>query len=239
MTVFRETSYRNMPQYFDVCYEDEHLLVVNKRAAVATMGVAERKPSLMAAVKQYLGAGRTGTDCFATAAGRLDFPVAGLVIIAKDPAVADHLRRQQEAGQIHKEYHALVSGHVDPPAGQLNNWLLKSKRHRRVSIVPDETDRAQIARLNYRLLGRGERTSKLSVELQTGRKHQIRAQLSHVGHPILGDRKYGSPEPFPEGIALVCKRIAMVHPASDDRIDWLVDYPESWVAALAGCEALV
>jgi 23S rRNA pseudouridine1911/1915/1917 synthase len=81
------------------------------------------------------------------------------------------------------------------------------------------------------LLGRDEATSRLSVTLLTGRKHQIRAQLSHFGHPILGDRKYGSPEPFPEGIALVCKRIEMLHPASGDRIEWVIDYPECWAAS--------
>ena len=142
-----------MPQYFDVCYEDQQLLVVNKRAAVATMGVTAAKPSLLAAAKQYLAGGRTDAECFAAVAGRLDFPVAGLVVIAKDPAVAEHLRQQQQAGSIRKVYHALVSGHVDPPSGQPTSWLLKSKRHRRVSIVPEGTDGAQIAKLKYRLLG--------------------------------------------------------------------------------------
>jgi len=221
-----------MPHYFDVCYEDEQLLIVNKRAGVATMGVADAKPSLLAAVKQHLAAGRVETDCFATAVGRLDFPVAGLVVIAKAPGVADHLRRQQEDGSIHKEYHALVSGRVDPPSGQRTDWLLKSKRHRHVTVASGDAVGAQIAEMKYRTLGRGVRASKLSIELLTGRKHQIRAQLSHFGHPILGDRKYGSADSFPEGIALVCKRIGFVHPTSGQPVEWGVDYPESWAAAL-------
>ncbi len=251
-----------MPHTFDVCYEDQQLLVVNKRAVVATMGVAAAKPSLLAAAKQYLAGDRGDADCFAAVSGRLDFPVAGLVVIAKDPVVADHLRRQQEAGSIRKIYHALVAGRVDPPTGQLTDWLLKSKRHRHVSIVPEGTGGARLAKLNYRLVrvartfgardavdhksqrrdyrhtfagnapvSGGKIASLLSIELLTGRKHQIRAQLGHLGHPVLGDRKYGSTEPFPEGIALVCKSIELVHPVSGNRVEWVVDYPGSWAAA--------
>jgi 23S rRNA pseudouridine1911/1915/1917 synthase len=221
-----------MPQYFDVCYEDRQLLVVIKRAAVATMGVPVGKPSLLAAVRQYLAGDGPDADCFAAVTGRLDFPVAGLVVVAKDPAVADALRRQQEAGSIRKVYHALVSGQVDPPSGQLTGWLLKSKRHRRVSLVPEGTAGAQFAQLNYRLLDGGAGASKLSIELVTGRKHQARAQLSHFGHPILGDRKYDATEPFPEGIALICKRIGLIHPLAGHQVEWEVDYPESWAEPL-------
>ena len=85
-----------MPQTFEVCYEDPQLLVVNKRAGVATMGVTGGRPSLLAAARQYLGADHGDADGFAAVTGRLDFPVAGLVVIAKDPAVADDLRRQLE-----------------------------------------------------------------------------------------------------------------------------------------------
>jgi len=74
--------------------------------------------------------------------------------------------------------------------------------------------------------------SKPSIELLTGRKHQIRAQLSYLRRPVLGDRKYGSTEPFPEGIALVCKTVGLVHPVFGHRVEWVVDYPGSWAAAL-------
>ena len=110
-----------------------------------------------------------------------------------------------------KTFHALVSGRVAATTGNLVDWILKSKRHRSVSVVAAETAESQIAKLRYRVLYRGQARSLLSIGTQTGRKHQIRVQLSQFGHAILGDRKYGSPRDFFEDIALICKQIRFKH----------------------------
>ena len=222
---------------FDVVYEDQQLLVVNKPACLATMGVQAATTSLLGQVKQHLSSMSVDSNSFAAVTGRLDYPVCGLVVIAKDAGTADSLRRQQENGTVFKTYHAVVSGSVEPQEGELTHWLLKSKRRRSVSVVPRETAAAQFARLQYTLLQRTDSLSMLSIKLLTGRKHQIRVQLSEFGHAILGDRKYKSTSVFPAGIALICKHVSLFHPVAGRDIEWACDYPPSWNKILTHFEA--
>jgi 23S rRNA pseudouridine1911/1915/1917 synthase len=218
---------------FDVIYEDQQLLVVNKPACLATMGVDATVPSLLGEAGKYLAREHVDASCFAAVTGRLDYPVSGLVVIAKDPATADNLRRQQENGTIKKTYHAIVSGAIEPRESELTHWLLKSKRRRSVSAVSEGTADAQIAKLRYTTLRQTESVSMLSINLLTGRKHQIRVQLSEFGHAILGDRKYKSTSAFPEGIALVCKKVSLFHPVNGHNLEWELDYPPAWNTILA------
>jgi 23S rRNA pseudouridine1911/1915/1917 synthase len=218
---------------FDVVYEDRQLLVVNKPACLATMGVEATVPSLLGEVKKYLAREHVDASCFAAVTGRLDYPVSGLVVIAKDAATADNLRRQRENGSILKTYHAVVTVSIKPRESELTHWLLKSKRRRSVSVVQEKTAEAQCAKLRYTLLHKTDSLSMLSIILLTGRKHQIRVQLSEFGHAILGDRKYKSTSAFPEGIALVCKKVSLFHPVNGHNLEWELDYPPAWNTILA------
>lgn len=218
---------------FEVIHEDQQLLVVNKHASVATMGVGSDAPCLLSEAKQYLSRSGIEPNRFAAVVGRLDYHVSGVVVVAKDPLSADHLRRQQERGGILKIYHALVAGSLEPPMGEVTHSLLKSKRRRSVSVVTENTTGSQLAKLQYKVLQKTEEASLLSIRLLTGRKHQIRVQLSHLGHPILGDIKYRSPIDFPKGIALICKRIALRLPIDESESQWEVDYPDAWSATFA------
>jgi 23S rRNA pseudouridine1911/1915/1917 synthase len=164
---------------------------------------------------------------------RLDFPVSGIVIVAKDPVSANHLHSQFSERRTRKIYHALVSADISPAAAELTNWIVKSKRHRKVHVVDEasaevQSQQAQEARLRYKTLAQFSSHTLLEVELLTGRKHQIRAQLAAHGFPVLGDYKYKSPEQFPTGIALLSKRLELTHPASDEAVDWEVGYPDYW-----------
>jgi 23S rRNA pseudouridine1911/1915/1917 synthase len=197
------------------------------------MGVEAAVPSLLGEVRKYLARGQVNASCFAAVTGRLDYPVSGLVIIAKDAATADILRRQQEDGTIKKTYHAIVSGAIEPRESELTHWLLKSKRRRSVSAVSEGTADAQIAKLRYIVSHQTEFFAMLSVNLLTGRKHQIRVQLSEMGHAVLGDRKYKSTSSFPEGIALICKKVSLLHPVNGRNLEWELDYPPAWNTILA------
>ena len=216
----------------EIVFEDEYLLVVNKRANLATMGVDHSKPSLVAEIRHYLQIKECDTRPFVGVVGRLDFPVCGLLVIAKNTEVAHSLNQQQKNGELDKTYHALVSGRVAATKGNLVDWLLKSKRHRSVSVVAAETAGSQIAKLHYRALCRRPATSLLSIGTQTGRKHQIRAQLNQFGHAILGDRKYGSQHEFPAGIALICKQIRFTHPITRLPFAGEISYPRRWYASI-------
>ena len=101
-------------------------------------------------------------------------------------------------------------------------------RHRRMHVVGPTVPGAREARLAYRQLTVIKHDSWLEIELETGRKHQIRLQLSHHGHPVVGDRKYGSREPFPAGIALHARRLVISHPTTGARLEFEASLPDTW-----------
>lgn len=224
-----------------VIYEDNHLLVVNKPAMLPTMGVAAGAPSLFDLAKDYI---RRKYDkpgnVYLGIVSRLDAPVTGLVLIARTSKAAARLTAQFKERRVEKTYWAVVSGTVSPTQGELVDYLRKDERHRRVGVVDAHAAGAQEARLAYRAL-RGENAprprmaglSVLEVNLLTGRKHQIRVQLAHAGHSIVGDRKYGSRRPFPSGIALHARRLVIEHPVRKIPIDFEVGPPDSWASILA------
>ena len=129
---------------------------------------------------------------------------------------------------MEKTYRAIVEGVVEPPAGSLVDWLGQDERHRRMHVVGPTLVGAKEARLTYRRLAVSRGHTWLEIELQTGRKHQIRLQLAHHGHPIVGDRKYGSREPFPAGIALHAHRLVISHPTTGARLEFEAPLPAAW-----------
>lgn len=142
---------------------------------------------------------------------RIDRPASGVLLFARNHAAAAHLSRQFAERTVEKRYLAIVSLPVDPPAGFCEHRLLRNAKTNKSSVA----EKGKVARLSYRVAGRGERYAMLEVELLTGRHHQIRAQLSAVGHPIRGDLKYGAPRSQQGGgIALHAVSIRCVDPGS-------------------------
>jgi 23S rRNA pseudouridine1911/1915/1917 synthase len=146
------------------------------------------------------------------------------------------LSKQFRERDVEKVYWAIVEGNVEPPSGRLVDYLRKDERHRRVHATARHAAGAQLAELDFQVLGHreGEPTTYepslalLEVRPRTGRKHQIRVQLSQAGYPILGDRKYGSKRPFPHGIALHARRLAVEHPVTKMQIMLEAPLPASW-----------
>ena len=130
---------------------------------------------------------------------------------------------------MEKIYWALVEGEIDPARGECRDWVVHDERHRRVRIAAPAPEAKQ-ASLRYRRLSQTAGASLLEVELDTGRKHQIRVQLAHRGHPIVGDRKYGSVRPFAAGIALHARRLAIAHPVRGEPLAFEAPLPRSWAA---------
>ena len=214
----------------DVVFEDNHLLVVNKRAELPSMGVAEGRPSLLETAKEYIRRkyGKPG-NVYLGMVSRLDAPVTGLIVIARTSKAAGRLSAAFRDRQVTKVYLAAVGGVPDPPDSTLEHYLRKDERHRRVHTTHADCPNAQLARLTYRVLSQADHQSLLEVRLDTGRKHQIRVQLSKVGHPILGDWKYGSREQFPAGIALHATKLQLKHPVRDEWMSFATPVPASWM----------
>ena len=211
-----------------ILYEDNHLLVLNKPVGLATMGVEAGVPSLLAWAKDDIKRrfNKPG-NVYLGAMSRLDAPVSGVVLFARTSKAASRLTEQFKSRSVQKLYWALVSG-KPPPTGQCVDWLEKDERHRRMHLASAVQPGAQEARLRFRRLEVLPRACWLEVELETGRKHQIRLQLSSRGWSVLGDRKYGSREPFPAGIALHSRRLVCEHPTLGTAMEIEAPVPAAW-----------
>lgn len=217
----------------EVLLEDNHVLAVNKRAGLATMGVAAGTPSLIEEAKQYLKDryDKPG-NVYVGVVSRLDAPVTGVVLLAKTSKAAGRLCEAFRLRSVDKRYLALVVGAPPSSAGALVHHLRKDERHKRMHVVGAPTPDSQSAELRYRVEATNEHATLLEVELLTGRKHQIRVQLAAIGCPILGDRKYGGPVTFPEGIALHARRVVFEHPVRREAVEVTAPLPKAWKGEL-------
>jgi 23S rRNA pseudouridine1911/1915/1917 synthase len=213
----------------EVLYEDNHLLAVNKPAGLATMGTPGDRPTLLSLAKQYVKQryAKPG-NVYLGVMSRLDAPVTGVVLLARTSKAARRLTEQFRTHRVEKVYWALVEGIVEPAAGDCMDWIGPDDRHRCMHIVSAASPGAKQCRLAYRRLAVIGRDSVLEVLLQTGRKHQIRLQLADRGHPVLGDRKYGSLRRFGCGIALHARRLMVIHPVKADRLELAAPLPSTW-----------
>jgi 23S rRNA pseudouridine1911/1915/1917 synthase len=219
----------NPPPALHVLYEDNHLLVVVKPAGLPTMGTPDGLPTLLTLAKEYVkDRYQKPGNVYLGVVSRLDAPVTGVVVLARTSKAAARLTEQFRTRAIEKSYWAIVEGVVESFNGVLVDWLREDERHRRMHIVGPTMPGAKEARLAYRRLSLIRNNSWLEVELETGRKHQIRLQLSNHGHPIIGDRKYGSVVSFSQGIALHARRLVISHPTTGERLDFEAPLPESW-----------
>ena len=156
---------------------------------------------------------------------RLDRVVSGLMVLARTRKAASELSRQIMAGEFDKEYLAVLHGIPDGETGTLRDLLLRNKQERKTYVVSEPGKEVQEAILNYRLLSQRGNLSKVQIELVTGRTHQIRAQFSSRGLPLVGDRKYGPGEDDCE-IALWSHKIAFHHPYTGKRMEFIQNPPE-------------
>ena len=217
------------PPDLEILFEDNHLLVLNKPAGLATMGVESGEPSLWERAKRYLKHkyNKPG-NVYLGVVSRVDSLVTGVVIFARTSKAAARLSDQFRRGDVDKEYWAIVERPPQPAAGACEDWLFKDEPRQRMEVSSTATANAKLARLSYETCRRLSRGTWLVVRLETGRKHQIRVQLSHRGWPVLGDRKYGATTSFPTGIALHSRRLRLAHPVGKQPLDFIAPPPPSW-----------
>jgi 23S rRNA pseudouridine1911/1915/1917 synthase len=213
----------------DVLYEDNHLLAVNKPAGLPTMGTPGEKPTLLSLAKQYVKHkyNKPG-NVYLGVVSRLDAPVTGVVLFARTSKAARRLTAQFRLRDVKKNYWAIAEGQIQPESGEFHDWLAQDERHRKMHIVGPAIPGAKEAMLTYRRLAMVGQDSLLEIDLLTGRKHQIRLQLAHHGHPLLGDLKYGSRRPFPVGIALHARRLVIAHPVKGAPLELIAPLPAAW-----------
>ena len=178
----------------EILYEDNHIIAVYKPAGMLVQGDHSGDPTLMDEVKYFLKQkyNKPG-NVFLGMVHRLDRPVAGIVLFGKTSKGAARLSEQIRSHTIQKIYHALVIGEPKEPRGTLVNYLKKDTDKNFVRVYDTPVDGALRAELDYEVVESKNSKSLVKIFLKTGRPHQIRTQLSHIGCPIVGDVKYGAP----------------------------------------------
>ena len=200
----------------EVLFEDNHLLVVNKPALLPTMGVKAGDDSLYRRAAEYLKIkyNKPG-NVYVGIVSRLDAHTTGAIVLARTSKAASRLSDQLRRGTIEKRYLALIPAGLSPANATLTDRLVKNESLHRMQVVPENAapvPNEKAAVLSYQTIAVNGQHQVLDVDLQTGRKHQIRVQLENSGFPIWGDRKYGSRHRFPAGIALHCRSLSFLHP---------------------------
>lgn len=204
----------------EVIYEDNHIIVVNKKPGEIVQGDKTGDTPLSEIIKLYLKEkyNKPG-NVFCGVVHRIDRPVGGLVVFAKTSKALSRLNDMLRKGEIHKTYWALVEGHPEKSEATLRNFLVSDGRINKTFIAREGERDAKKSLLKYSTISNGDRYTLLEINLLTGRKHQIRAQLSGIGHPIKGDLKYGAKRSNPDGgISLLARHIEFVHPVSKEHI---------------------
>ena len=203
-----------------ILYKDKQLLVFNKPAGLPVQPDKTGDQSLLGVAGAY-----ARHDVYP--AHRLDRPVSGVVVLGKKPSAQAALTRQFKAGKVGKQYLAIVGERPAEDEATLTHYLRNGKGNK--SLVSEElVENSRESVLSYRYLASSDNYHLLLVELKTGRKHQIRAQLAHVGSPIYGDVKYGSRRAAPDrALGLHGYRIQYVHPTSEQRMEHVAPVPDS------------
>lgn len=203
-----------------VLYEDNHIIIVNKESGEIVQGDKTGDVPLSDIVKQYIKEAHAKPGAvFLGVVHRLDRPVSGVVVFAKTSKALTRLNNMFRDGEIHKTYWALCSNRPEKIEGELDNWLVRNEKQNKSYVYDKEKPNAKRARLHYQVIGATDRYTLIEVHLMTGRHHQIRSQLAHIGCPIKGDLKYGAKRSNPDGsISLLARRVEFIHPVSKEKI---------------------
>ena len=213
-----------------IIYEDNHLLVIDKKVGEIVQGDKTGDEPLSETLKAFI-ASRDGKEgkVFMGVPHRLDRPVSGLCVFAKTSKSLERLNAMFRDGQVHKTYWALCCNAPERKEAELEDWMERNEKLNKSFVTRKPGSEAKLAKLRYRHIADTDRYHLLEVELMTGRHHQIRCQLAHIGCPIKGDLKYGAPRSNPDGgICLQAHSISLIHPVRKTALTLTVPAPPSW-----------
>lgn len=211
----------------EVIYEDNHIIIVNKAPGEIVQGDKTGDEPLVETIKRWIKEkyNKPG-NVFCGVVHRLDRPVGGLVVFAKTSKALARMNEMFRDGKVHKTYLAISRNRPPKEADRLTGYIRSVERNNKSYFTPGPEHGAKEAALSYRYLGASDRYHLMEVHLETGRKHQIRVQLSSIGCPIRGDLKYGDKRSNPDGsISLRAHRVRFEHPVSGKIIDVTAPLP--------------
>ena len=212
-----------------ILYEDNHLLVINKKVGQLVQGDKTGDESLLELIKNFIKKrDEKPGNVFLGLVHRIDRPTSGLVIYAKTSKALSRLTQMVKNREIKKTYWAIVPKEMIPQTQRLVHFLKKNEKNNKAIVFPKVTDGAKEAILTYKIIKILDNYQLLEIDLETGRHHQIRAQLSKIGVPIKGDLKYGSPRSNPDGgISLHARKLEFIHPVTKENIEIIAPVPQN------------
>ncbi len=215
---------------FEIAYQDDHLLVVDKPAGVVVHPARGNRSGTLSQALEGIAVG--GEEPWrAGIVHRLDRDTSGLLVVAKSEDVHRTLRALLSSRRISREYLALVEGRVEARSGTIDAPIGRDRRDR--LLVSIDTDTPREARTHFQLERLLPSTSLLRVELETGRTHQIRVHMAAIGQPVVGDRQYGGRQAY--GLSrqfLHATRLRFPHPVTGEEVDVESPLPEDLQDAL-------
>ncbi len=215
---------------FEVVHDDEFLIVVNKPAGLLTVPTPKREPNtLQSQIRKWLERHQPG--CMATCVHRLDRGVSGLLVFAKSHATADKLREQFSERKPERKYIAIVRGEVAQDQGTFRSYLTTDESLNRYSV--DDPEKGELAITHFKVKERWQDASLLQMQLETGRRNQIRVHLAEAGHPIIGDPRYrpelaDHPQWPLKRIALHAESLGINHPESGEQLLFTTEWPQEF-----------
>lgn len=211
-----------------VLYEDNHIIIVNKTCSEIVQGDKTGDKPLSEIVKEYLKEkyNKPG-NVFCGVTHRLDRPTSGIVVFAKTSKALPRLNNMFKNKEINKIYWAIVKDVPKEAEATLKHYLVRNEKQNKSYAYDQEKPNSKLAILHYKLIARSDKYNLLEINLETGRHHQIRCQLSKIGCPIRGDLKYGAQRSNPDGgISLHARKISFIHPVSKLLIEVTAPVPD-------------
>ena len=211
----------------NIVFEDNHLLVVVKPVDVPCQADESGDKDMLTLLKEYRIAheGKPG-DAYVGLVHRLDRPTGGVMVFAKTSKAASRLSEAIKNGEVDKKYFAILEGTPRYKADKLTCYLKKFPDTNTVKVVPALSEGAKYAELDYKVLATKDNLSLVSVNLVTGRGHQIRVQMQNMGNPIVGDKRYGSGKYPNAPLCLWATELRFAHPVSGKELVFRVYPPE-------------
>ena len=212
-----------------ILFEDNHLIVINKKPSEIVQGDKTGDKTMPDTIKEYLKVkyNKPG-NVFCGVIHRLDRPTSGAVVFARTSKGLERMNAQFREKETNKVYWAIVEQKPEKPVGSLVHFLKKNETKNKSFVTDSEKGGAKEAKLTYQLIASSERYHLLEITLETGRHHQIRAQLAAIGCFIKGDIKYGAKRSNEDGsICLHARRLTINHPVTKELLTFTADTPNS------------
>ena len=214
-----------------IIYEDNHIIVVNKRVGDIVQGDKTGDKPLSEITKEYIKEkyNKPG-EVFLGVIHRLDRPTSGIVVFARTSKALTRLNELFKNRETQKTYWAIVKNKPKKTEDTLSHYLTRNEKNNTSKAHINEVPDSKLARLDYKIIHELTHYFALEINLHTGRHHQIRAQLSAIGCPIKGDLKYGYDRSNPDGgIHLHARQLDFVHPVTKNKMTFIAQVPDDLI----------